>query len=232
MRYFAGLALLIMTVAPSMAEKTLTVGTTGDYEPVTWFDPARGDYVGEDIDLVRAFAAAEGYRVTFVRTTWATLIDDLLAGKFEMAAGGISKTAARAKLTLPSDPIATSGKVALVRCGEEAKYASLAAIDQPATRVIENRGGTNQPFALAEIERAVIILVPDNSMAFDYLENDRADVMFTDSIEAIYHQEQREGLCAVNPDNPYTHVEKVFLFGKDEVALRDTFNVWLASREK
>jgi len=98
MRYFAGLALLFMTVVPSMAEKTLTVGTTGDYEPVTWFDPATGDYVGEDIDLVRAFAAAEGYRVTFVRTTWAMLIDDLLAGKFEMAAGGISKTAARAKI--------------------------------------------------------------------------------------------------------------------------------------
>jgi cyclohexadienyl dehydratase len=221
-----------MAVSPSMADKILSVGTTGDYEPVTWRDPKTGDYVGQDIDLVRAFAAAEDYSVTFVPTTWATLLDDLLGGKFEMAAGGISKTAERAKLALLSDPIATSGKVALVRCGEEGKYGSLAAIDQAATRVVENRGGTNQPFALEEIKEAVIILVSHNAMAFDYLENDRADVMFTDSIEAVYHQEQREGLCAVNPDRPYTHVERVFLFRKDESALRDMFNAWLASRAK
>jgi len=215
-----------------MANEILKVGTTGDYPPVSWFDPVTGQYGGQDIDLVRDFAAAEGFDVTFVKTTWATLMDDLLAGKFQMAAGGIAKTAERAKLALVSDPIATTGKVALVRCGEEAKYGSLAAIDQASTRVIENRGGTNQPFALAEIKEAVIILVPHNALAFDYLENDRADVMFTDSIEGVYHQEQREGLCAVNPDKPFTHVEKVFLFRKDEGALRDAFNAWFAARSK
>lgn len=170
--------------------------------------------------------------MTFVRTTWATLMGDLFAGKFRMAAGGITTIAERAKLALVSNPIATTGKVALVRCGEEAKYGSLAAIDQAGTRVIENRGGTNQPFALAEIEEAVIILVPHNDTAFEYLENGRADVMFTDSIEAVYHQEQREGLCAVNSDKPFTHVEKVFLFRKEEGALRDGFNAWLASRAR
>jgi cyclohexadienyl dehydratase len=222
----------LLSLGSPMADETLKVGTTGDYEPVSWFDPATGQYVGQDIDLVREFAAAEGYDVTFVRTTWATLMSDLLAEKFQMAAGGIAKTAERAKRALVSDPIAMTGKVALVRCGEESKYGTLAAIDQAPTRVIENRGGTNQPFALAEIKEAVIILVPHNELAFDYLENDRADVMFTDSIEAVYHQEQREGLCAVNPDNPLTHVEKVFLFRKDERPLRDRFNAWLASRSK
>ena len=229
MRYIAGAFFLLM-VSPSMAEKILTVGTTGDYEPVTWLDPASGEYVGEDIDLVRAFAAAEGYEVAFVPTTWATLMGDLLAGKFQMAAGGISKTADREKLALVSDPIATTGKVALVRCGEEAKYGSLASIDRASIRVVENRGGTNQPFALAKIKEAVIILVPHNALAFEYLENDRADVMFTDATEAIYHQQQREGLCAVNPDKPYTHIEKVFLFRKEEGVLRDRFNAWLSSR--
>jgi cyclohexadienyl dehydratase len=215
-----------------MAKETLKVGTTGDYEPVTWFDSATGQYVGEDIDIVRDFSAAEGYDVTFVRTTWPMMMSDLLAGKFQMAIGGISKTAERTKHALVSDPIAMTGKVALVRCGKEGKYGSLAAIDQSGTRVIENRGGTNQPFALSEIKHAVIILVPDNEMAFDYLENDRADVMFTDSVEALYHQQQREGLCAVNPDKPFTHIANVFLFRKDGSALRDQFNAWLAARPK
>jgi cyclohexadienyl dehydratase len=231
-RYIAAVFLALSLSGATMAERTLTVGTTGDYAPVTWFDTGSGEYVGEDIDLVRAFARASGYAVTFVRTTWSSLMSDLIAGKFQMAVGGISGTAERAKLGLVSIPIATTGKVALVRCGEEERYGSLAEIDQVGTRVIENRGGTNQPFALAEIKHAVIILVPDNDMAFEYLENDSADVMFTDSIEAVYHQQEREGLCAVKPDKPFTHVDKVFLFQKDEGALRDAFNAWFATQPK
>lgn len=214
-----------------MAEETLTVGTTGDYEPVTWRDPTTGNYVGDDIDLMQAFAANAGHDLSFVQTTWATMLDDLTAGRFRMAVGGITRTDGRARRALVSDPVATTGKVAPVRCGEEDRYASLAAIDQTSTRIVENRGGTNQPFALAETSHAVVILVPDNAMAFDYLENDKADVMFTDSIEAVYHQKQREGLCAVHPERPYTRAQRVFLFRKDEGPLRDAFNRWLAIRK-
>lgn len=213
-----------------MAEKTLLVGTTGDYQPVTWLDPKTGRYVGHAIDTVKAFGEAEGCAVNFVPTTWQTMMADLLDGKFQMAAGGISRTEARARAALLSDPITTTGKVALVRRGNEGKYASLASINHPDTRVVENRGGTNQQFALTQMEHAVIVLVPTNQMAFQYLEEDRADVMFTDAEEAVYWQQQREGLCAVAPDRPYTHSEKVYMFRKDEAVLRDSFNRWLANQ--
>lgn len=212
-----------------MAQKSLTVGTTGDYRPLTWRDPETGQYVGEAIDLVKGFAAAEGYDVRFVRTTWPTMMSDLMAGKFQMAAGGISDTPEREKEALVSDPVGTTGKVALVRCGDAAKYGSLETIDRPDTRVVENRGGTNQRFALTELGKAVVIVVPDNAMPFEYLKDGKADVMFTDSVEARYYETQHNGLCAVHPDKPYTHVDKVFLFRRDEKALHDAFDAWLAA---
>jgi cyclohexadienyl dehydratase len=214
-----------------MAQKPLTVGTTGDYRPLTWLDPKTGHYVGEAIDLVEAFAAAEGYEVTFVPTTWPTMMSDLQAGRFQMAAGGISDTPEREQEVLVSDPVGTTGKVALVRCGDEAKYGSLDAIDQAGTRVVENRGGTNQRFALTEMDKAVVIVVPSNAMPFEYIRDGKADVMFTDSTEATYYEQQHSGLCAVHPDQPYTHVDKVFLFRRDEKALHDAFDAWFASHK-
>ncbi len=213
-----------------MADGTLTVGTTGDYPPLTFFDAATGRHTGQDIDLVKAFAADRGMAVTFVATTWPTMMDDLRAGRFRMAAGGISATPERAREALLSDPIAITGKVVLVRSGEEAKYGSLAAIDRAGVRVVENPGGTDESFAEGRMKNAAVTLVADNADAFTALETGTADVMFTDSVEAVWHQSQHEGLVAVHPDRPYTRVEKVFLFARDEADLRDAFNRWLRGR--
>ncbi len=80
------------------------------------------------------------------------------------------------------------------------------------------------------MKTATVTLVADNADAFTALEAGAADVMFTNSVEAVWHQSQHEGLCAVHPDRPYTRVEKVFLFARDETELRDAFNAWLRGR--
>ena len=228
------LLLLIVSVsaiAGAATAETLTVGTTGDYKPLTWYNPTTDTFSGTDIDLIRAFAKDEGFDIEFVQTTWPNLTADLLAGKFELAIGGISRTSQRAEDALLSVTIEDTGKVALVRCGEQSQYGTLTEIDQTMTTVIENRGGTNEKFALARIMQAVLIIVPDNAEPFAYLSDGRADVMFTDSIEAVYQQKNTEGvLCAVNRDTPYTHVEKIVMFAKDQADLRGKFDAWFKAR--
>ena len=224
--------ILAMTMVSATSEPILRVGTTGDYPPVTYHDPRTGRFSGQDIALIEAFARDRGYRVELVLTTWPTLMEDLRASRFQVAVGGISKTDARASQALVSEPLARTGKVALVRCGEETRYGSIEVIDTPETTVVEDRGGTNEQFALAHIRQAALILLADNEMPFAYLLDRKADVMFTDSIEAVYRQQSTPGLCAVRPDEPYTRVEKVFLFRKDEGALRDRFDQWFATRSE
>lgn len=212
--------------------RTLRVGTTGDYKPLTWRDPETGVFSGCDIAMATAFAAAQDLAPTFVATTWADMLDDLVTGRFQMAVGGISRTADRESSALLSDTIETTGKVAVVRRGEEHRYSTLDAIDRDGVRVIENRGGTNERFGLAKIHNAEIILVPDNHLPFEFLRAGNADVMFTDLLEAQYLEEQGTGLCTANPAAPFTHVEKVFLFRKEEAELQQTFNQWLAGRHR
>jgi len=221
---------LALTQFAASDESTVRVGTAGDYRPLTWYDPATGAFSGLAIDMVEAFAEDQGLTIEFVQTSWPTLMEDLLAGDFDMAVGGISWTQQRADQALTSVPVRSSGKVALVRCGEEDRYDSLQAIDRRDVTVVENRGGTNERFALAQIDHATLIIVLDNAQPPEYLLAGEADVFFTDSIEAVYIEALGQGLCAVNPDHPYTHDDKVFLFAEDEVDLRDAFDRWFADQ--
>lgn len=209
------------------ARPVLSVGTAGDYRPLTWFNTTDQGYEGEAIALVQQFAEDMGYTLVFKATSWPDLTQDLLAGKFQMAVGGISLTEERARLFLTSDPVRRFGKVALVRCEDADKYTSLKAIDKRGVRVVENRGGTNEKFALKHLKFATLTIVPDNYLPFTYLKAHQADVMFTDSMEAVHVQKQRQGLCAVKPDSPYTQGEKVFLFHRDQPQLQARFNAWL-----
>lgn len=213
------------------ASDTILVGTTGDYQPVSWLDPATGEFKGDDIDLIKAFARETGRELRFVQTSWPTLMSDLTTGKFMLAVGGISYTEDRARLAHASDPVRTDGKVALVRCGEQLAYNTLQQIDRAGVRVVENPGGTNEKFARSVLKEAELRVLDDNHAPFLALQEGRADVMFTDGIEALYMEQQDTGLCAVRPEKPYTVIRKVFLFRHDQEALRDAFNNWWQARE-
>lgn len=209
---------------------TIAVGTTGDYQPVSWWNDTAQEFEGIDIDLIKAFAAENGHTVAFVRTSWPTLMSDLQTGKFTIAVGGISHTPERARAALTSATIHLDGKVALVRCGEEHAFDSLAKIDQPAVRVVENPGGTNERFARETLKVAKLEVLQDNHAPFRALMAGEADVMFTDALEATYKEREGKGLCSVNADKPYTEIHKVFLFAKGQDALLRSFNAWLESR--
>lgn len=209
----------------------LLVGTTGDYKPLTWYDGGSGQFHGRDINMIEAFARDRGYELQFVHTSWPTMLGDLQDGKFQIAVGGISLTNERNEQALVSDNLAVTGKVALVRRGEEHKYQSLEEIDREGVVVVEDRGGTNETFALSHLRKAVLIIVPDNSMPFDYLIDGKADVMFTDATEAVYQESLNPSLYAVDPDRPLTRTAKVFLFERKESQLRDEFNNWHATRQ-
>lgn len=225
------LALTLLFSMPAAAED-IHVGTTGDYRPVSWWNEATQAFEGVDIDLIKAFADENGHTVVFVHTSWPSLMADLQAGKFTVAVGGISYTPERAQVALTSDTIHLDGKVALVRCGEEEAFDSLVKIDRPSIRVVENPGGTNEKFARETLKQAELAVLQDNHAPFHALLSRKADVMFTDALEATYKESEGKGLCGVNTDTPYTSIRKVFLFAKGQDALLQSFNTWLESRLK
>jgi cyclohexadienyl dehydratase len=206
---------------------TLKVGTTGDYRPFTALDRATGEYSGLDIDLARSLGAALGVKVVFVPTTWRSLAQDLAAGAFDIAMGGVSVTLDRQKSGFFSVPYLRDGKAAIARCADQAGFQTLETIDRPEVRVLTNPGGTNERFDRARLHAAHIVVYPDNLTIFDRLAQGDGDVMITDASETRFEEKLHPGvLCAIHPDRPYDFGEKAYWMAPDP-ALKAFVDQWL-----
>jgi cyclohexadienyl dehydratase len=208
------------------AAATLRICTPGDYRPFS-FQLASGDHEGIDVDLMVPFAASLGAKPQWIKTTWANLLPDLAAGWCDIAVGGVSVTTERQKRAFFSAPYMVNGKTPIARCADVAKYQSVAAIDQPSTRVIFNPGGSNERFARANFKQAKLTLHGENVTIFDEILANRADVFVTESAEAITQQKLKPGLCAINPDQPLQYGEMAWMLPRDDVAFKAYVDQWL-----
>jgi cyclohexadienyl dehydratase len=175
-RFASGLfayVLLASLVGPTYAETTsrldaiaeagaLRVGLTEDYRPFSFAD-ASGNVEGIDVDMAMNLAQSLGVRLEIVKTSWSTLKSDLDANSFDIAMGGITITLDRQKMGSFSNRVFSSGKTPITHCGDEPKYGTIAAIDQPSVRIIVNPGGTNEHFDRAHLQKATIVPWSDNA---------------------------------------------------------------------
>src|SRR5688572_7702665 len=203
----------------------LRVGTTGDYTPFSLLQPD-GSYRGADIDMAHDLAGLIGVPLQFVPSVWVDLLDDFLADKFDIAMGGVTVTAARAEKAFFSVPTFVDGKRPLVRLADRGRFTSIAAIDQPAVRVIANPGSANEAFARANFKRAQVTIHHDNASVFLEIVSGRADVMVTDGLEADHQAQLHPELCAVPVAQAFTRLEKAYMFARDP-ALKAFIDAWL-----
>jgi cyclohexadienyl dehydratase len=205
----------------------LRVGLTGDYEPFSTIDTRSPDGMsGLDVDMARDLATSLGAKLQLVRTDWKSLTPDLLAGRFDIAMGGITITLIRARTAYFSSPVMLSGKTAIALCSKAAKYETLDGIDRANTRVVVNPGGTNESFDHANLHRAQIITVRTNPETFQALLNNEADVMITDAVETRIQQRMHPELCPIHPDAPFSHTELAYMLPRD-ATFQEYVNQWL-----
>jgi cyclohexadienyl dehydratase len=171
----------------------LRIGVPGDYAP---FAIAKGDSLsGADITLGRALASAMGVKPVFVKTSWANLATDMKNDAFDIAIGGISITTERAAVASFSVPYHKGGKTFLCRRADSARFSTAEAINKPAVRLIENKGGTNESVARALFPAAALQVFPNNIGVFNEIILGHADVMVTDDTEADLKAKQYPQLC-------------------------------------
>jgi cyclohexadienyl dehydratase len=91
------------------ARGTFRVGMPGDYLPFGLCDKATGQWKGLDVDEAILMAKALKVKLELIQTSWSTLTSDLLAGKFDIGAGGVSITPERQKVAFFSIAILEDG---------------------------------------------------------------------------------------------------------------------------
>ena len=215
-----------------MDQGVLKVGTTGDYQPMSYLDPDTGEYVGFDNELTKDLAGEMGVEIQYVETSWPTLMEDTLAGKFDLAICGITVNDARKEQALMSDGYIVNGKTILCRAEDADKYTSLEAINRPEVRVMVNPGGLNEQFARENLPDVTLIIHDVNQEIPGLVASGEADIMITEIMEAGYYVGQDSRLAAPLVQEPFTHGEIGVLMPKGSEDLLNYVNDFLRKEKE
>ena len=95
---------------------TLTVGSDTTYPPQEYIDTATHQAAGFDIDLIKAVAARMGLQAKIVTTSFDTIINSLVARRFDVVMSAVSVTPDREK-KVDFVPYFNAGESLLVQVG-------------------------------------------------------------------------------------------------------------------
>ena len=204
------------------------VGTTGDYQPMSYFNPQTKTYVGFDVELIEDLAKDLNVKIKYIPTTWPTLMADTIVGKFDLAICGITITNDRKKQALMSNGYLRNGKTVLCRKEDLNKYVNLESINKPEVRVMENPGGLNEKFAREKLPKAILIIHNINQEIPELIANGKADVMITEKTEAIFYASKNKNLAVPLAKKPFTKSQIGILLPKENKMLLKYVNKFLS----
>ena len=205
----------------------LRVGTTGDFKPFSFLNPATNDYEGHDIDAAKLLAESLGVKIQFVKTTWPTLLKGIQEDQYDIAMCGITRNLARQKVAALSHPYINVGKSPLIRAADRNRFKTLADIDRPGVKIGVNPGGTNQRFVDANIKQATVVVIERNLSIPEKIVAGEVDVMITDNVEAMIVSKADPRLYAVDPESTYTKDDFGYLMPRDDQNWINYVNLWL-----
>jgi cyclohexadienyl dehydratase len=210
-----------------LASGALRVGTSADYAPFSLASSESAQPEGFDIALLRAWAAERGREISFVRFRWPKLVADLGAGRFDVAASGITVLPARSAAGRFTVPVAETEAFALARSADG--RSGPASLDRPEVKIAVNGGGHLEQVARASFPHATLIAVHDNDSVIQLLIDERVEAVVTDGAEApVWEARAEQPLARIGP---LSHDRKAWLVRADQPALAADFDAWLIARE-
>lgn len=227
--------------ADATQRRELRVGQSGDYPP---FSELRGSrFEGLCVALGERYAAALGMQLQPVRFTWASLVRDLNAGRFQLADSGITVRPERSIAARYTVPIARTGAVVLLRRPAWARpldggaqpgdgrdpLAQLGELDRPEFRLAVNQGGHLERVARAHFFQAQIFAIPDNAGVRAALAEGRVDALLTNTIEA---PRWAQGLGEIETLGPFTRDFVALIVRADQPQLARALDGWLLAQEE
>nr|MBC7244693.1 transporter substrate-binding domain-containing protein [Chloroflexota bacterium] len=93
----------------------ITVATDATWPPFEYVDETTKEFVGFDIDLMKAIAEAAGFEVEFVNVAWDPLLAGMATGQYDAAISAMTITEERAKQFDFSEPYYNAGQLIAVR---------------------------------------------------------------------------------------------------------------------
>lgn len=167
------------TLTDVKSKKELRVGLDPGFIPFEMKTP-KGEMIGFDVDMIRAFAETLGAKATFVDTRWEGIIPALVAKKFDMIVSGMTITEERKRTLLFSEPYYRAGLLALVSAKHKESIKSQADLNRVGLNIAVKVGTTADQFAVKNYPKAVVRKLDSESDCANAVSLGKVDVFIYD----------------------------------------------------
>lgn len=185
-------------LAQILERGSLKVGTTGDFNPMSFRDAGSNEYRGFDIEAMTVLAADMGVKLEWVQAEWATIVAGVASNRFDIFSGA-SVSVARAKTAAFSLPYLEAGTVPVATKAAAAKYPTWEALNAPGVRVAVSMGTVFDEQAHRFVPKAEIKAVQAPATGYQEVLSGRADVTLTSNVEASTLIQRYPNLTLLGP---------------------------------
>jgi cyclohexadienyl dehydratase len=206
---------------------TLRVGTTGDFPPMTSRDPDTKNYVGYDIDAAGELAKDLGVKAAFVPADWKTLVNGIVADKYDIVMSGVSMSLERAKVAGFTQPYLEFSTVPVLRKKNADRFKSWADIDQKGITVATTLGTVFDAQAREYFKAATLRQVEAPAAGYQEVLSGRADVTITSNIDAAALTRHYPELAIATVDRPRARRPASFLVAQNDQVWLNYLNNWI-----
>ncbi len=209
----------------------LRVGTTGDFNPMSFRDPASNELRGHQIDAARQFAKDLGVELRFVPTDWRTLVAGITSNQFDIVFTGTSMSVARAKAIAFTDTWGTNAFVPLARKADAAKFKDWSDLNRKDVTIGYNLGTTFEQFVQQDLPNATARRVESPARDWQELIAGRVDVTISSLIEAAFLTKEYPQIVKLFPEKPRNAIPMSFITPIDDIVWLNFVNNWIRIRK-
>lgn len=213
--------LLANVIAKGKLVAAIEVGS----EPFTFADPATGEYIGFNIDIMNGFCESIGVKLELAPMEFSELFEAVNNGKADMASANISRTAKRSATVLFTEPVTHSNGIAMVL-----KSSGLTSIDElndPSRTVCGPSGGVYVEIARELWPNAKVEEIGSSADAIAALQAGRVDAYLTDTNTSSVMMKDDDTLTILPEPLSVDTVAFGLKMDLGSYTLRDAFNNYL-----
>jgi cyclohexadienyl dehydratase len=205
-------------------------GTTGDFNPMSFRDPASRQYRGHQIECAEQLARDMNVRAEFIATDWRTLINGLVADQYDVVFTGTSMSVPRAMAASFTIPWGRNAFVPLVRRRDANRFANWDALNQRSVTIGTNLGTTMETWVQSGLPNATLRRVESPARDWQELLGGRVDATMSSLIEAAFLTKEYPDLVAILANTPRNPIPMAFLAPLNDVVFTNFLNAWITIR--
>jgi len=205
----------------------LRVGTTGDFNPMSFRNPATGALEGYDIEAVEKLAADMGVRIEYVPTEWRTLVAGIVADKYDITTSA-SLSMDRAAVAGFSNPYVEFSTVPMTRAANVDDFTSWDDLDREDVIIAVTLGTVFEQQARGYFEDAQIRTVEAPAREWQEVISGRATASITSNVDAAQLTATYPELAVVKVDEPRSKRPGAFLMPQGDQVWINYVNHWIA----